>query len=51
MSSTIPEGPGSVTGAPDLPPAFTETFTSRYVDSGEVRLHGRRQDDAAAASA
>jgi pimeloyl-ACP methyl ester carboxylesterase len=40
MSSTsIPEGPGSVTGAPDLPPGFTETFTSRYVDTGEVQLH------------
>ena len=40
MSSTsIPEGPGSVTGAPDLPRDFTETFTSRYVDTGDVRLH------------
>jgi pimeloyl-ACP methyl ester carboxylesterase len=40
MSSTsIPDGPGSVAGAPNLPPGFTDTFTSRYVDTGEVRLH------------
>ena len=35
-----PEGPGSVSGAPHLPPGFTDTFTSRYVDTGELRLHG-----------
>ena len=34
-----PQGPGSVSGAPNLPPGFTDTFTSRYVDTGEVRLH------------
>src|SRR3954452_15713367 len=34
-----PEGPGSVFGAPNLPPGFTDTFTSRYVDTGELRLH------------
>src|SRR3954462_4821520 len=34
-----PEGPGSVSGAPDLPPGFTDTFTSRYVDTGELLLH------------
>jgi pimeloyl-ACP methyl ester carboxylesterase len=34
-----PEGPGSVSGAPDLPAGFTDTFTSRYVDVGDVRLH------------
>jgi pimeloyl-ACP methyl ester carboxylesterase len=34
-----PEGPGSVSGAPYLPPGFTDTFTSRYVDTGELRLH------------
>ncbi len=34
-----PEGPFSVSGAPDLPPGFTDTFTSRFVDTGEVRLH------------
>jgi pimeloyl-ACP methyl ester carboxylesterase len=34
-----PQGPGSVSGAPHLPAGFTDTFTSRYVDTGEVRLH------------
>ncbi len=38
-SSSIPEGPGSVSGAPNLPAGFTGTFTSRYVDTGELRLH------------
>src|SRR2546421_12234115 len=33
------EGPGSVSEAPDLPAGFTDTFTSRYVDTGEVGLH------------
>ena len=35
----IAEGRGSVSGAPNLPDGFAETFTSRYVDTGEVRLH------------
>ena len=34
-----PEGPGSASGAPNLPAGFTDTFTSRYVDTGELRLH------------
>jgi pimeloyl-ACP methyl ester carboxylesterase len=34
-----PEGPGSVSGAPNLPAGFTGTFTSRYVDTGDLRLH------------
>jgi pimeloyl-ACP methyl ester carboxylesterase len=34
-----PEGPGSVRGAPNLPAGFTDTFTSRYVDTGQLRLH------------
>ena len=38
-SPPIPEGPGSVSGAPNLPAGFTGTFTSRYVDTGELRLH------------
>jgi pimeloyl-ACP methyl ester carboxylesterase len=38
-SSSIPEGPGSVAGAPNLPVGFTDTFTSRYVDAGDARLH------------
>ena len=36
-SSAIPEGPGSVAGAPHLPEGFTGTFTSRYIDTGELR--------------
>ena len=32
----IPEGPGSVSGAPHLPEGFTGTFTSRYIDTGDL---------------
>src|SRR6516165_6935826 len=32
-------GPGSVSGAPHLPEGFTGTFTSRYVDTGDLRQH------------
>jgi pimeloyl-ACP methyl ester carboxylesterase len=39
IDMTTPEGPGSVSGAPDLPAGFTDIFTSRYVDTGDVRLH------------
>jgi pimeloyl-ACP methyl ester carboxylesterase len=44
MSSSVarlpaPEGPGSVSGAPHLPEGFTGTFTSRYVDTGDLRQH------------
>src|SRR6201995_1370939 len=38
-ASPTPRGPGSVSGAPNLPAGFTGTFTSRYVNAGEVRLH------------
>jgi pimeloyl-ACP methyl ester carboxylesterase len=38
-SLPTPEGQGSVSDAPNLPDGFTDTFTSRYIDSGEVRLH------------
>ena len=41
----IPEGPGSVSEAPNLPAGFTDTVTSRHVDTGELRQHaviGRR---------
>jgi pimeloyl-ACP methyl ester carboxylesterase len=38
-SPSTPEGPGSVSGAPNLPGGFTGTFTSRYVDTGELRQH------------
>jgi len=34
-----PEGPGSVSGAPNLRAGFTDTFTSRYVDTGQLRMH------------
>jgi pimeloyl-ACP methyl ester carboxylesterase len=34
-----PEGPGSVAGAPNLPAGFDDTFTSRYIETGDVRLH------------
>ena len=33
------EGPGSVSQAPNLADGFTDTFTSRYVDAGALRLH------------
>ena len=36
---SAPEGPGSVAGAPNLPAGFTDTFTSRYIDTGELRQH------------
>jgi pimeloyl-ACP methyl ester carboxylesterase len=35
----VAEAPGSVSWAPNLPAGFTDTFTSRYVDAGGVRLH------------
>src|ERR1700759_4013556 len=38
-ASPTPRGPGSVSGAPNLPAGFTGTFTSRYVDVGDLRLH------------
>ena len=36
---STPEGPGSVSGAPNLPAGFIETFTSRYVDTDGLRQH------------
>ena len=36
---TVPEGPGSVTAAPNLPAGFADTFTSRIVDTGGHRQH------------
>ena len=42
ISSTqleTPDGPGSVSGAPNLPAGFSQTFESRYVQAGDVRLH------------
>jgi pimeloyl-ACP methyl ester carboxylesterase len=34
-----PAGPGSVSGAPHLPAGFTGMFTSRHIDTSDVRLH------------
>ena len=34
-----PSGPGSVSGAPNLPPGFSDTFASRYIDAGGLRMH------------
>jgi hypothetical protein len=34
-----PEGPGSASGAPNLPEGFTDTFTSRYIDTADLRQH------------
>jgi pimeloyl-ACP methyl ester carboxylesterase len=33
------EGPGSVSGAPNLPAGFNDTFASRYIDAGGLRQH------------
>ena len=33
------EGPGSVTQAPNLPPGFTDTFSSHFIDTGDLRQH------------
>ena len=38
-STTAPDVPGSVTGAPGLPDGFADTFTSQLIDTGSVRLH------------
>jgi pimeloyl-ACP methyl ester carboxylesterase len=38
-SMPVPEGPLTVSGAPHLPEGFTDTFISRFVDTGDVRLH------------
>ena len=38
-SLSTPEGPLSVSGAPNLPEGFTDTFTSRYIDTDELRQH------------
>jgi pimeloyl-ACP methyl ester carboxylesterase len=39
MNPSPPTGSGSVAGAPNLPAGFADTFESRYVDAGDVRLH------------
>jgi pimeloyl-ACP methyl ester carboxylesterase len=37
--ASTPEGPRSVSGAPNLPEGFPDTFTSRYIDTGGLRQH------------
>jgi pimeloyl-ACP methyl ester carboxylesterase len=37
--SSTPKGAGSVAHAPHLPSNFAHTFESRYIDTGELRLH------------
>jgi pimeloyl-ACP methyl ester carboxylesterase len=39
MTTAIPEGPGSVSGAPNLPAGFSDTFKSRYIETGFLRQH------------
>lgn len=39
QAAETPKGRGSVSGAPHLPTGFADTFTSRYVDIGGLRLH------------
>ncbi len=38
-SPSTPEGPGSVSRAPNLPAGFDDMFTSRYIDTGDLRQH------------
>jgi pimeloyl-ACP methyl ester carboxylesterase len=33
------EGPLSAAGAPHMPPGFSDTFTSQFIEAGDVRLH------------
>ena len=38
-SSSTPQGPGSASGAPNLPAGFSDMFSSRYVQTGDLRQH------------
>jgi pimeloyl-ACP methyl ester carboxylesterase len=38
-SPSTPQGPGSAAGGPNLPAGFAGTFTSRYIDTGDLRQH------------
>ena len=40
---STPGGPGYVSGAPNLPAGFTDTFTSRYIDTGVLRQRAARE--------
>ena len=35
----VAEGAGSVSGVPELPLGFTDTFTSHYVEAADIRMH------------
>jgi pimeloyl-ACP methyl ester carboxylesterase len=37
--AAMPTGPGSAAGAPHLSAAFRRTFESRYIHTGQLRLH------------
>jgi pimeloyl-ACP methyl ester carboxylesterase len=37
--NVMPEGPLSVSGAPNLPAGFTDVLSSRYVETDALRLH------------
>src|SRR5215207_6731589 len=39
---STPEGPGSVSGAPNLPAGFTDTFASRYINTDGLRREAPR---------
>ena len=38
-NDSLPQEPGFVAGAPNLPDGFADTFTSRFVNVGDIRLH------------
>ena len=38
-SDDVPASPGAVSGAPNLPAGFANTFTSGYVDANGLRFH------------
>ena len=38
-ADSLPSGPGSVQGSPQLPEGFTSTFTSTFVQLPDLRLH------------
>jgi pimeloyl-ACP methyl ester carboxylesterase len=39
VTRRAPSGPGAVSGAPHLPAGFHETFISRFIEVGGLRLH------------
>jgi pimeloyl-ACP methyl ester carboxylesterase len=47
LSTELPtsQGPGSVAGAPNPPEGVGDTFTGRYIDTSDLRLHAVRGGD------